>query len=403
MKTSKYIAFALAGLLLASCMGENFAEPQVSDKVFGNQDITESQLMTIAQLKEKFAAEMSLGYQQGRSYRQITDNIQIKGIVTSSDEAGNFYNEISIQDNSGAIIVAISQNGIYGFLPIGTEILVDLKDLYVGNYALQPEIGMLTSNDKGDTYLGAMSRFTWDKHYKILSTGNKVTPEVFAVGTTPTKWDLFKDCGKLGVLRNVSPLFWKESHTLADHGAGPGAKAWYFKEQDANVMLYNSNFADFANDTMPNAKMNITGIFKRYRDTWEIIIRNTDDIEIITDPYANIAGTGLGTEASPYDVTRALSLVANGVNNPQAEVYIKGIVSDPGSFSEKYGSITYFISVDGNDANHLQIYGGKNKNGAAFTSGDQIKKGQTVVICGKLITYKEQAEVASGNRIISIQ
>ena len=58
MKTSKYIAFALTGLLLASCMSENFAEPQVSEKAFGNQDIKETQVLTIAQLKEKYAAEM---------------------------------------------------------------------------------------------------------------------------------------------------------------------------------------------------------------------------------------------------------------------------------------------------------------------------------------------------------
>lgn len=403
MKTSKYIAFALTGLLLASCMSENFAEPQVSEKAFGNQDIKETQVLTIAQLKEKYAAEMSLSYQQGRSYRKITDDIQIKGIVTSSDEAGNFFNEIAIQDNSGAIIIGIAQSGLSGTLPIGTEILVDLKDLYVGNYAMQPEIGALTSNEQGDTYVGAMNRATWDQHHKILSTGNKVVPEVFAVGTTPTNWNLFKDCGKLGVLRNVTPLFWTESHTMANHDAGPGSKAWYFKEQDSNIMLYNSNLADFANDTMPNIKMNITGIFKRYRDTWEIIIRNMDDIEVVTDPYANIAGTGKGTEDAPYDVARALSLVANGANDPQAEVYIKGIISDAGSFSSKYGSITYFISNDGSETNQLKVYGGKNKNGAAFTAGDQIKKGQTVVIRGKLITYKDEIEVASNNRIISIQ
>ncbi len=33
-----------------------------------------------------------------------------------------------------------------------------------------------------------MSRATWDQHYKILSTGNKVEPTEFAVGSNATTW-----------------------------------------------------------------------------------------------------------------------------------------------------------------------------------------------------------------------
>ena len=58
--------------------------------------------------------------------------------------AGNIYNELAIQDKTGAIIISIGQSGLYGFLPIGTEILIDLKDLYIGNYGKQAQIGVPT-------------------------------------------------------------------------------------------------------------------------------------------------------------------------------------------------------------------------------------------------------------------
>ena len=73
---------------------------------------------------------------------RVTDDIKIKAIVTSSDVAGNIYQEVALQDATGAIIVSVAQGGQHGPLPIGTEVLVSLKDLYVGNYGKQAQIGV---------------------------------------------------------------------------------------------------------------------------------------------------------------------------------------------------------------------------------------------------------------------
>jgi hypothetical protein len=44
-------------------------------------------------------------------------------------------------------------------------------------------------------------------------------------------------------------------------------------------MLYNSPFCDFAARTLPQGKVNLTGILKRYDNNWEIIIRSLDDVQ----------------------------------------------------------------------------------------------------------------------------
>ena len=44
-------------------------------------------------------------------------------------------------------------------------------------------------------------------------------------------------------------------------------------------MIYTSAYSDFAGRVVPQGKCNITGIFKRYNDSWEIIIRSIDDVE----------------------------------------------------------------------------------------------------------------------------
>ena len=286
----KFLIMAAVCALFASCMGDSYAETDESVVPFGNNNLTETNVVSIAELKKMFATEIATSY----GFKKVDNDLKIKGIVTSTDVEGNVYNEVALQDETGAIIISVAQNGIYGYLPVGTEVLVDLKDLYVGNYGLQPQIGVPSMNAAGTTTsIGRISRATWDKHYKILSTGHDVQPEVFADGAAATTWNLNEDAGKLGIIKNVtlknsSPVV---DSTYANAKGGAGSVKWYFKEQNSNVFLYNSNYADFANAKIPNGKVDITGIIKRFNNQWEIIIRTLDDIKPaapeVTAIYAN--------------------------------------------------------------------------------------------------------------------
>ncbi len=393
-----YIAFALTGLLFASCMGDDYAGARYDEVPYGNNSIADENVVSISQLKNLYSGV--IGTSNG--YKLVDSDLKIKGVVTSSDEQGNIYNELAIQDSTGAILLSVAEGGLYGFLPVGTEILVDLNGLYVGNYGLQPEIGVPTTNSSNVTSLGRMSRATFDQHFKILSSGNVVEPEEFDAAT----WDMARDAGKLAVVRNVTFNHSRSiDSTYAHAGAGAGSVSWYFNELGRTVQVYNSNYADFANAVVPTAAVDVTGIMKRYRDSWELIIRTLDDVQI-ADPFAGITGTGLGTEAEPYDVTRALSLISNGKQDESADVYIKGTISKVDNVDTgTYGNATYYISVDGTENNELEVFRGYYLNGDKFTeeTAANLAAGKQVVILGKLVSYNGKAEVTSRNRIISIK
>ncbi len=295
MKNLKYIITGLLFGVLTGCMDGGYDETWTSDAPYGNNSITESNLLTIAQLKSVYSNVLKTDYRDGVSYQQVTENTQIKGYVTANDITGNIYNEVWIQDATGAICVAVQQGGICGYLPVGAEIIVELKGLYVGNYRKQVEIGVPYTNNRNQTYVSRMSRMEWMSHFKI--TGNKkvIEPEVFAEGNTATSWNLDNDAGKLGTLKNVSfkngsyydseagravSLSFNSSSVYADPEAGYST-SWYFNEQKTTVMLYTSPYCDFANKLLPHGKLNITGILKRYDSSWEIIIRSLDDVEIV--------------------------------------------------------------------------------------------------------------------------
>ena len=169
-----------------------------------------------------------------------------------------------------------------------------------------------------------------------------------------------------------------------------------------NIVLRTSTYADFANEVMPTEKVNITGIFTRFGTTWQILLRSTDDIEV-ADPFAGIAGSGEGTEASPLDVTRALDMINKGAYDAATEYYVSGIISSIKEVSPSYGNATYNISVDGKDENTITVFRGKYLNGEKFTAEDQIKVGQKVVILGTLTLYGSTPEINAGNSIISIK
>ena len=410
MKEIKYLMITAVCVLFASCMGDSYAGIDENAPVpYGNNELTETNVITIAQLKSDYATYIATDYRDGQSFAKVTDDVKIKAIVTSSDAQGNIYQELALQDATGAIIVSVAQGGLYGPLPVGTEILVSLKDLYVGNYGKQAQIGMPSKNATGADVIGRISRATWDQHYKILSTGHIVEPTLFATGTNPTTWNLDTDGGKLGIIRNVS---FKSSNnskaidTFADPNGGAGSVSWTLNEQDGRkVIVYNSNFADFANAKVPTGKVDITGIIKRFNNQWEIIIRSLDDIKAVekVDPFKGLPGKGDGTQANPLDITRALAYAKLNKKDPNT-YYIQGVISQIDEVSTQYGNARYYLSNDGSTTDQLQVFRGLYLNGDKFTNPSQISVGKKVLILGTLDYYEPTSnpQVGRNSKIISI-
>lgn len=145
----------------------------------------------------------------------------------------------------------------------------------------------------------------------------------------------------------------------------------------------------------------VKGTITNYNGTIELNQRN--EIYSLNGVIAGGGtGEGDGTEASPYDVTKALSLIANGENDPDAEVYIKGKVSQIEEVSPSFGNATYYISADGTTETQLYVYRGYYLNGDKFTSEDQLKVGDEVIILGKLTAYYDDPQVGTGSKLVSI-
>lgn len=288
MKNIKYLLMlVLACSLFTGCMDDDWDTPNAEalNKAYGNQEIAETNVITIGSLKEQYKSVINAST---NSYEQITKDVQIKGRVVGNDIGGNIYNEVSIDDGTGAILICISQGGLFSYLPVGQEIVVDLKGLYIGGYGKQAEIGMPYTNAKGNSYVSRMSRVLWNKHFKLtgVADASKVVAEEFDLSKRTNDDYLIANNGKLMTIKNVeftnadgkttfAPSEEKDAANSVNRGLSQNGKPI----ATSSIVVRTSSYADFAAKQLPTGKLNITGVFTRYRTTWQILIRDERDIQ----------------------------------------------------------------------------------------------------------------------------
>jgi hypothetical protein len=102
------------------------------------------------------------------------------------------------------------------------------------------------------------------------------------------------------------------------------------------------------------------------------------------------------TKITPITVAEARAAIdaASGTEN----VYVRGIVCEGGS-SLSSGAMNYWISDDGTETDKFEIYKGKGLNGANFTSTDDVKVGDIVVVYGNITKYESTYEFSTGSQI----
>mgnify|MGYP007021967607 FL=1 len=280
IKTTYLLIFALACTLFSSCMNGDWDEPDFNGAApYGNNSLTEQNVITIAELIKKY--HNLLFESTTDQNKQIDEDIMIKGRITGNDVGGNIYKQVTLQDNTAAIIIAINEGGLNGYLAEGSEILVDLKGLYIGGYRKQPEIGAPYNG----TSIGRMQKDIWAKHFKILGSPDASLIQPVDFNTIKNKMD--DNCAKLVTLKDVT---FKEADGKSTFSTGTSTGNAVNQELDgygSKVVIRTSTYADFAAIPLPydtvakkKLKCDITGIATRYNSTWQILIRKTSDIVV---------------------------------------------------------------------------------------------------------------------------
>lgn len=247
----------------------------------------------------------------------------LKATITSSDEAGNIYKNIYIQDETGAIGVRVDQSNICTKYPVGQTIYIDLEGLCVSVYGGEQQIAIY---DESNNYKTAP--IPWEIFQeKAIRDGwgapENVKPivldDISTINTNPDNYK-FKLVQFTGV-------------TFQNGGKGIFAPEDAYGEENItdshgnSIIVRTSNYASFASNKLPEGKGNITGILGRFNGTWQLTLRTANDVSDFTGSNEEEGGNEGGETPSGETKTLFEETFATG----KGEFTIKDEVLPEGS------------------------------------------------------------------------
>lgn len=253
-------ALALGAAALGAC-DDNFERPPM---VVPSCDWEAN--TSIKELKEMYWANVS-GSPVQIGLTEKGDSMIVRGRIASSDEAGNVYNSIVLQDKDGeyAINFYVSYSDSYRRYKFGEDVAVNLTGMYVGGYNGLMQFGALKD--------GAMATMSED-FFKVQARPNG-WPEPEKVDTILCTMDDI-----MGATAAADQMMWQsrlvriQGMTLKDQGQ-PWAEAestnrYAADDKGQEMLLRISNYATFKSDLIPTGKGDIVGILSYYNG-WQLV------------------------------------------------------------------------------------------------------------------------------------
>jgi len=224
--------------------------------------------------------------------KTVGENLIIEGYVVSSDESGNIYKTISIQDSpenpTAAIQLAVDATDTYSFYEVGRKVYVKLNGLGLHSNNGVLEIGQLngTSVDR----ISASS-------YKDIIVRSTETATI-----TPLVLNSIADItdSHVNMLIQLNDMRSVEENTTYANTNNTYSVNRYFEScaDREQIIMRNSGFADFKAQSIPAKRGSIVAVLGKYRNDFQLFIRDTNDVMFSDDYDCN----SNATEVSLADV-----------------------------------------------------------------------------------------------------
>lgn len=276
LKSLQRIACVTSAIFLASCSSSD--------------DSTPSTVNTSSSLNAKTISQIKGMYTSGLvdfSKANNGQSVSVSGYVVSTDEFGNFYNRLIIQDqpeNPTAglrIDIAIdSTKKIHQNYEVGKKVIVKLYDKnqpqlnalgmqkYDGGY----RIGQI----KNDSILTKIGDSIYKQHISATAEQAAVVPKVL-------KPSEFKD-NHINTLVALDNTQFTDAELGLTYGEPTSDKypsnrtLVSCNDNKSETILRTSGSATFKNTTVPSKNGKIVGVLGKYKEDYQLVIRNTTDV-----------------------------------------------------------------------------------------------------------------------------
>lgn len=274
MKANWFINFTLCMFMVTynSCVKtDDFSVPEIEDI----ETSFEGNITNIKAVKAHFNSETEDIY----TFRNT--GIVMEGYVISSDEGGNFYKKLVLQDKisnpTAGIQILIDDTALFATFNFGRKIYVQLDGLSL-NY--NNGIFQLGIQNRGNVV--AIPKSLLDEHLIRSSETFEITPLPLEIRNfSESNKNLFVQLTNVqfnkNLVRNEANLtFAAEISDEFD-----GVRQLESCETGATAMLSTSTFADFRSLILPENSGNIKGVLTRdfYDDFYIIVLNSPEDLD----------------------------------------------------------------------------------------------------------------------------
>ncbi|GAB1345516.1 DUF5689 domain-containing protein [Cloacibacterium normanense] len=210
-------------------------------------------MKTVAEVKAYFTGALA----------QIPDNAYLKAQVTANDKTGNLFKYIYVEDKTGGIRVNIDMASLYAdprFF-VGKQVLINLKDLYVGSVNTEVQLGGLFNGNVGRV----LANDVYKHFFPTTDFTDVVATEKTIAGLTDA------DVGRWIKIKNLQFI----NDDLGESYAGGSNTSRTLEDcSGAKISLTTSSFANFASRQIDSGKGDLYGVLTKYNGKYEVWITN---------------------------------------------------------------------------------------------------------------------------------
>lgn len=306
MKTTTYLKISLIALsgfgALTSCVQDDkFDTPAIQcSNQFSEPTITIKDFKALAPTPNaNFVSNYAIP--NGETDAPVI----FEGYVISSDEGGNFYKQLTIQDKTenptAGIQVAINKTFLYTDYPVGSRVRVRANGLSIGLDREVVKLGYV--NPTGQIPEGNMRNFITGVCGGNTMDIKTITPRVVNSIAEATKDEYINT---LVTIKGVQFAEADGKITYADAINNQTVDRTLVDREDNTAVVRNSGFARFAGKTLPTKSGDITVVVNKYVSgknvTWQLYIRDLNDVNFEQERFVSSKNV-LGGDALEYNKT----------------------------------------------------------------------------------------------------
>jgi len=299
MKTNKFLivlSVLTIFIFFTSCVEDNdFSTP---DTTVVNPNIDASKVTTFKAVVARYEASNDAI----ALFTDDEDDIYITGYVVSSDQAGNFFEELTIQnkiDDSSTeenprlgFNIPINVRSLFNTYEVGRKVFIKLNGLAVGISHGVFTIGKPNGNNIEQIQPTELLKFiTRDPEVATI------TPKTVAIGdlTEQDENTLIQFEDIQFIKNDLGLTFAGEANDSFD-----GFRTLESCSDDGFIQLQTSTFADFKSLVIPSTRGSITGVFTRdFADDFNVFVLNTtNDVNFDNDDRCDAVELDCGLASS---------------------------------------------------------------------------------------------------------